>query len=173
MRQLCLCAGTDVTVCLRHWVVVKMSALAQKASCLYVTEEGGIIWFTVKLFFPEVFFLAFNFFGSYEWDINNEGLVQCLRFLLALYPSFFFLLLLPLYLPSQKHTCARLRAHAYSAAWEQCKSLTTPIIPHTKSKTFGGKRNATPYSSLTSSSYHRHVYAPDTGCGRLSAQSQK
>lgn len=172
MRQLCLCAGTDVTVCLGHWVVVKMSALAQKASCLYVTEEGGIIWFTVKLFLPEVFFfLAFNFFGSYDWDVNNEGLVQCLHFLLALYLSFSFF-----YWPftsPPKNTCAHLRARAFSAAWEQCKSLTTPIIPHTKSKTLGGKRNATPYSSLTSSSYHRHVYAPDTGCGRLSAQSQK
>ena len=29
--------------------------------------------------------------------------------------------------------------------------------PHTKNKTRGDERNATPYSSLTSSSYHRHV----------------
>lgn len=35
--------------------------------------------------------------------------------------------------------------------------MTTSMKPHTKSKTREGKRNATPYSSLTSPSYHRHV----------------
>lgn len=48
MRQLCLCTGTDTTVCLGHWADVKVSALTLKALCLNVTYDDGNSHFSLK-----------------------------------------------------------------------------------------------------------------------------
>ena len=177
MRQLCLCTGTDMTVCPGHWVVVKVSALAQKGLCLYVTYDDGNFHFSLKWFFPNVFFWPLTFLGHMTyWDINNTGLGQCLHFFHAMYLS--LSLSLPLALsPSLPHT--HTRTHTHTHMHTHSKGHENRVNPWqlqwnlTQRVKLGGTREMQHRTVAWPPPATIDMYAPDTGRGRLSAQSQK